>query len=299
MNTRMIINTVAAITLVSLFVSCAPSTSNKDGQIATGDESQSNIIGGVNSSSDYQKQNGIVGLLLITQDRDGNQMSATCSGSLIAKNVVLTAAHCLTISADSEMMAALVFFDKNLDAIVDEVSNDDYSHVRAIDKVVRHEAYLQSRTTNNDIGLVRFDGQAPEGFQLAQMAPPEMIRSLRKGTSVTLAGFGVSKYVMNPATGRANGSGDGVLRQISGIKILSQTTTGEEITLDQSQGRGACHGDSGGPAYMLDSVSRKTLLVGVTSRGTDPQGLCNRQAIYTGVMGYTEWIANSLKKIAE
>ena len=80
--------------------------------------------------------------------------------------------------------------------------------------------------------------------------------------------------------------------------MLSLTATGEEITLDQSQGRGACHGDSGGPAYVKDAVSGKNILVGVTSRGTNPQGLCDRQAIYTGVMGYAQWIANGVKELS-
>jgi secreted trypsin-like serine protease len=298
MSARIIINTAVAIAFVSFFASCAPSSSDHSAQNFGAQTSGSNIIGGVDSSADYQKTNGIVGLLMIYQNSSGDQMSSVCTGSLIAQNVLVTAAHCLVKPSGVQLVAALVFFDKNLETIMNEVSQKDLTHVRNVNKAFRHEAYLQGRGTYNDIGLVRFEGTAPDGFQLAQLADAQTARTLRKGAAVTLAGFGVSKYQMDRKTGKPVGSGDGVLRSISGIKVLSLTSTGQEITLDQSLGRGACHGDSGGPAYIVDQVTRKTLLVGVTSRGTNPQGLCDRQAIYTSVMGYGQWITDGLQKMA-
>ncbi len=297
MNTRMIISTAAAIGLLGLFTSCAPGSSYQN--FSNDPYLNSNIIGGVDSTAAYQKENGIVGVMMVTEDQLGRQMSGVCTGSLIAPNVVLTAAHCMVLSKGSKLVAFLVMFDRSLDTIMEEISNKDLTHVRIINKVVRHEAFMNGRDTNNDIGLLGFQGQIPADFKLAHMASSQLARTLRAGTDVTLAGFGVSDYKKDNSTGQFVGSGDGLLRQINGIKVLSLTTTGQEITLDQSQGRGACHGDSGGPAYIVDQVTKQNILVGVTSRGTSAEGSCGGQAIYTGVMGYSQWIADSLKKAAQ
>lgn len=295
MKTRTILNIAFALTMISLFVSCAPSSSTQEPSYLLGEQDQ-NIIGGVNSTAEYQKKNGVVGLMVVAEDAQGNEVSFVCTGSLIQTNVVITAAHCLTLQQGMKLSAAFVFFGVNLDTVLSELEKNDLSHVRSFTKIVRHEKYLQGTGTNNDIGLVRFDGTAPDGFQLAKLAPASMARTLRKGSLVTLSGFGVSSYKNDHATGQPVGAGDGLLRQVGGIKVLNFTATGEEITLDQSQGRGACHGDSGGPAYLVDTVSKKTFVVGITSRG---EGLCNRTAIYTGVMGYSKWIADNLVKIKQ
>ena len=300
MNTRMIIKTVVAIALLGLLSSCAPTSSNESAQTFAADpQAQTNIIGGADSTAEYQKANGIVGIMMVTEDQFGRQLSAVCTGSLIAPKVVLTAAHCMVLSKGTKLVAFLILLDKNLDNIMEEISKNDLTHVRSVNKVVRHEAYLSGRGTNNDIGLLGFDGALPPDYKLAVRAPAQLARELRKGAVVTLAGFGVSKYEKNSATGEFEGEGDGLLRQVNGIKVLSLSATGQEITLDQSQGRGACHGDSGGPAYLVDPVSKKNMLVGVTSRGIDPNGSCDVGAIYTGVMGYSKWIDDSLKKIAQ
>lgn len=297
-KTEITLSLIGALFLGSLY-SCAPGNSQDTGinQIAENDQ-QSQIIGGTNADSTYQKKNGIVGLLMVMQDlRSGMQMNSICTGSLIAKNTVLTAAHCLFVRPGTKLIAALVFFDTNLQKVMSEISKNELKNVRSIDKVIRHESYLAGRGTNNDIGVIHFNGTHPDGFQIAQRAPAQWARTVRKGSTVTLAGFGVSNYKMDPVTGQPSGSGSGLLRQISGIRILNLTPTGEEITLDQTQGRGACHGDSGGPAYQFDSLTKKSYLIGVTSRGTQPDGLCDREAIYTGVAGYSAWIDTQLKKL--
>lgn len=289
------------MTVMMLLAGCSPSSSSDSTQTfetANQDSNSNNIVGGVQSTAEYQKANGIAGLLIITENALGQQSSSVCTASLIAPNVALTAAHCILLSPGSELVAALIVLDTDFSKVLQEINNDDLSHVRVINGVKRHEAYMQGRGTNNDIGLVSFEGELPATFQLAQMATTQLTRTIRKGDTVTLSGFGVSQYQWNRSTGKPTGSGSGLLRQIDGIKILSLTATGEEITLDQSQGRGACHGDSGGPAYLKDKATGKNILFGVTSRGTNPQGLCDRQAIYTGLMGYVDWIQAGIKELS-
>ena len=82
---------------------------------------------------------------------------------------------------------------------------------------------------------------------------------------------------------------------VNKIKIQSVLPSFEEITLDQTHGKGACHGDSGGPAYFFDKKLKKNILVGLTSRGT---GDCNKIAVYTSVLGYRKWISENAKQLA-
>lgn len=299
MKTQMIISLATTMTLMLILASCSPSSSNNSAQsFQATDPSSNHIIGGAESTAEFQKANGVVGLLIVFETKDGNQGAATCSGSAITPTIVVTAAHCLVLPEDAKsFVAALVILETDFSKALEEFNNKDLSHVRVVTNAKRHENYLRGRGTDNDIGLVSFQDALPADFQLAQLASPQLERTIRKGDLVTLAGFGVSKYKMNPVTHEPEGSGDGLLRQIEGIRVVSLTATGEEITLDQSQGSGACHGDSGGPAYLKDAVTGKNILIGVTSRGTNPQGLCNQQVIYTGVMGYADWIQKGLQEL--
>lgn len=302
MKTGMI-KLIVSVTLLMILAACAPDSSNNSTQaFQSADTESNNIIGGVVSAAQFQKDNGVLGLLMIFEDASGNQGAATCTASALTRKIAVTAAHCLVLPSGAKLVVALAVLDTDFSKVIEELNNNDLTHVRVVTQAKRHENYLKGRGTNNDIGLIAFDQELPADFKVSQLADAQLARTLRKGAAVTLAGYGVDKYELqkDPSTGNlaAVGSGDGLLRQIDGIKVVSLTATGEEITLDQSQGRGSCHGDSGGPAYLKDSVSGKNILVGVTSRGTDSRGLCNRQVIYTGVMGYAQWIQNGIKQLS-
>lgn len=295
MKTGTVLRLAISLSLLALLASCAP-TSNQDSQgYQDTNTISSNIIGGANADLAYAQQNGIVGIY-------DAQQGALCTGSLIAANLVITAGHCVN-TAHPEAM--LVFFSPNLDdAIRDDASGVHYvkSLVRQATKVVRHERYGRPSAkggAQNDVALIRLGTAAPAEFKLATLASSQLTRTLRAGSTVTLSGYGVSAFKADPRTGRPIvEDGAGLLRKVDGIKILAVMTSGEEITLDQSQGRGACHGDSGGPAYYTDAISKQTFVIGVTSRG-DNAATCASKAIYTGVMGYEQWIAANSKTILQ
>ncbi len=292
MNTRFFLNTLFALSFVALFVSCAPS--KQAGEITT-TAKQASIIGGSNSTAEYQKQHGVVGLYLILKDARGNEGGAICTGTLIRSNVVLTAAHCLVASGGMKLVGGIAYFTTDLETAMGEMDKDNMSNIRMFKKIHYHESYKkdgQDEGVTHDIGLVRLSEDAPADFTVASLPPASLSTALVKGATFTLSGFGINKYE-NDKDGQLVGEGDGVLRQVAGVKIIEVESSGLEILLDQTSG-GACHGDSGGPAYFTDVTTQKTYVVGVTSRGEEP---CKTMSIYSSTLGFSDWINTATEKI--
>jgi secreted trypsin-like serine protease len=70
-----------------------------------------------------------------------------------------------------------------------------------------------------------------------------------------------------------------------------------EMILDQSRGHGACHGDSGGPAFVRQG--KKMVLAGVTNRSYPSQAPddCAHRVVYTKVSAYRSWIQKGEAKL--
>jgi secreted trypsin-like serine protease len=196
---------------------------------------------------------------------------------LIAKNMALTAAHCVDQGTDG----MVVIFGTDIQA-------DARDAVQVIGAEIQ-PAWSQAHPDDQDMGdiaVVRFASDAPESFKPAHLASKKM--SLKAGDTVTLAGYGIT---------RANSQkGVGVLRKVD-VKVLNPSLGETEMVLDQSDGSGACHGDSGGPAFLVKDG--KTYLVGVTNRSYPDTAVddCKHQVVYTKVMPYRSWIADSEKEL--
>lgn len=296
MKTGMMKQTAAllALTAAALFTSCAPQANRAPTSYLDANQVEnSNILGGLLADTNFQKAHGIVQLKIIS-----TMGEATCTGSLIARDLVLTAAHCL---ADENLRGIAVLFgldDRKLTAeqVIyatngainpDFLPTDDKSQVW------------------NDIALVKLEKAAPEDFQIVKLPDAETIKQLSKGSKLTLAGYGITNAVIRKVVQGKNGKptvvelpgrGSGTLRKVSNIVVTSITADQKEMSFNQTNLRGACHGDSGGPA-LLKLQDGSYIQVGVTSRGTNELGNCNEGAIYTGVYGQLEWIALATEQL--
>src|SRR5262249_46868113 len=133
-----------------------------------------------------------------------------------------------------------------------------------------------------DIAVVNFQGGLPSGYQSVPMAKSD--RALKKGKKTVLAGYGID----NPYAR----TGSGKLRKTR-VSVADPRPGKHEMILDQSHGKGACHGDSGGPAFV--GSGRRAVLAGVTNRSY-PNGApddCHHQVVYTKVSSYRPWIEKS------
>ncbi len=292
-----------SLTLLStlLLTACSKKSdpAPKDDLIASG------IMGGTLVDAKTQSESGTVALLILHQNADGDIRTPICSGTLVAENVVLTAGHCLIATGGFQLKGIFVLFGTEVDTVVKELQASNLANVRRVEDVSLHEGFTISPETkmlSNDLALMLLDSKAPAGFKVTKIATPEIFKALKAGSQLSLTGFGTESYSLDPKTKQPVSSGSGVLRNIDDRAVLKISEDRTKIMLNQTDNKGACHGDSGGPAFI--TVGGQKYQVGVTSQGYWLEGsdqktnpLCNQLSIYTYLADRTEWIAKGIQEL--
>lgn len=289
--------TIAAALSVTLLSACNNQGVQSDGQIA------SNIIGGRASTARFQKENGVVGLVSMTMQ---GGISA-CTASLIAKRVLLTAAHC--VPANNLVTYAVFTTDINtfMETLATDISKLDEMGVM-VDRAEINTDYNSTardplEAAAGDVAVVFLKADAPAEFKVAKLPTADLEL---QGKAVTLAGFGVQSAIrnsarVNPQTGelgigRLPESKSGELRQVDDLNVLfANPDKTAFLVTGGTEVKGACSGDSGGPAY-LKQANGSMVLVGVASNiMADPFENCNRGlSFYAGVPKKLDWIKTQL-----
>lgn len=201
-----------------------------------------------------------------------------CTGSIIDTDLVVTAGHCV---GDGTGRVEIVFTP-------DTIKNPHALTVRATGTAVppEYKGANSSGKDQYDIALIHFAGGLPKGYGKATLMSPR--EKLTNGETVTLAGYGIANAITEV--------GAGVLRKTQ-VTIAKANFGKTEVLLDQTHGSGACHGDSGGPAFV-QSANRLELW-GVTNRGYPDHAPddCAHQAVYTNILAHTAWLADAAQRL--
>jgi secreted trypsin-like serine protease len=250
-------------------VGCGPNIHNNP-QLLTSDSSS--IVGG-----QVVDQEGFAKHVVAIHNAD---LGYWCTGTLISKNTILTAAHCIDEATESSYTIHFSKSPRTFETITRNVSsmkaNSGYNAVAYDDR--------------KDIGVIRFEGEAPEGF--VPMALPTSRDLSRMSNRFYAAGYGT-------ITARSDiPRGSGVLRYttqtVKGNRISTAQT---QFIVDQTNGHGICYGDSGGPAFA--EIDDHEVVFGVASAvySTNTEAkkrkdfdVCRYNAIYTSVFYYLDWI---------
>ncbi len=258
-----------------------------------GSSSSSNgIIGGNDVAANDDISKTTVQIYTIQTQRDNlghTSISgvAGCTGSILAKDIILTAAHCTTENPNYIILYFSAVPPKDMRAFLNSIPSNPLVRRVTGGKVGDNWPKLTAGKTTDwgDIALLKFRGGLPASYKTAQLLPENI--ALHAQQSITLAGFGITDGLKEtPPTS---------LLKVD-VDILDPNFSKSEMMLDTRNGKGPCHGDSGGPAYV--SVNNQRYVAGTTSRAddkTDPKGLCIGDTVYTKVQPYAAWIENSMK----
>jgi len=215
---------------------------------------------------------------------------ASCTGSLVSDDVILTAGHC-AVADPSDMF---IYFSKDIPSDMKSFVQGRQNNplVRQVVGGLTNPAWakLTAKKTKNwgDMSLLKFEGSAPSGYSTATLISADA--KLANNESILLAGYGL----VQPLLDENNQAEATELREVT-VSIKDANFSQTEIMLATDQGKGSCHGDSGGPGFV--TVNGQQVVAAITSRAdtkTDPQGQCVGDTIYTDVAPYLGWISQTV-----
>lgn len=226
------------------------------------------IIGGTESTPDTYPW------MVSLQSKDGEHF---CGASLIDKQWVLTAAHCVNEDSANDIQVVVGEYDLN--------TNDTAQQARDVSEIHYHKEYGD----DHDIAILKL--ASPVTNSPVSVATPELMAELAAGTHLRVMGWGnrstdgedfpnilheVTVPLADHATCKTNYQPEGI--EITDNMVCAGFADG---------GKDSCQGDSGGP--LLVQKDNQWFQAGIVSFGVGC-AQANFFGVYTKASNYLSWI---------
>lgn len=273
---------------------------------ATSPRAAEAIVNGAVVSDAEAAASGAVGLYI---DLTGCKVCrkgvpATCTGTLVAPNLVLSARHCADVPASlNGSLTKLVFAAEML---------EPGAPYREIEKIVSTADY-GIETAGNDLLLIKMKGQAPAPWRPVELplgllpVQSELKEAERRQSPFVPDGIGlpdVQSYGYGQLSAEGERSADmysaGSLRLID-LQVRTEVRPWAPgfLTTPAARGSGTCAGDSGGAALLLlrDPQGRgaRQVLLGVQAAASKP--CVDNQAIFVYPQTFADFIVRASRDL--
>jgi secreted trypsin-like serine protease len=202
----------------------------------------------------------------------------SCTGVAIARDLVLTAAHCVPPGADYKLV---------------QFNAQRQPQLRDLERIARHPQFSQktfdAHRATADVALIKVAN--------ATAAPPAPVHGARlkiaPGDRLTVLGYGVTRV----GDGKSGGTLRSATLTVTGQPGNLQIRLMDEATRNQRPGLGACTGDSGAPVFA--EIGGRMMVVGVVSWSTaaGQEAGCGGLTGVTPLSLYFPWIVETARKL--
>lgn len=203
-----------------------------------------------------------------------------CTATAIARDLLLTAAHCVQPGADYKLVASA----PGQQPVLKDVARIERDPEFDLKRLFGHLATA-------DVALIKLAEPLPPSVPPVRIGGDD--ETVAVGDALMVAGYGV--------TVRGDGRTGGTLRAatlvVTGQPGTLQIRLFDPRTKDESAGLGACAGDSGAPAFR--GTNGNLTIVGVVSWSTGPKlsAGCGGLTGITPLVRYRTWIVDTARAL--
>lgn len=233
---------------------------------------------------------------LYRNERTGRLDPNACTGTLIAEDLMVTAAHCIKHDPTGQRIAFTIDIGRPgaTTRIVDGVEVPPGFHYGYAGANSGGDATMPKN--NSDIALLHFSGGLPPGYHKANILPRSY--QIKDGENLIAAGYAANVFrriydtdangvIVNDMQNYWQEDGFGILRKAT-VPILDSHYAGTELQVKEGPRFFFNSGDSGGPVYI--SQGGELYLVGVNNWGTDEPTTQPQYEVFADVRAFSSWI---------
>jgi secreted trypsin-like serine protease len=281
-NSLMALATLTAATFTASFSPTLAAGGSEDGS--------AQIVGGTQAPAGKWPFQ----VALVTSSVSDNYQAQFCGATLVKKNYILTAAHCITNDAGGVVAAS------SLKVLVGTQDLGSGGKRYTVSKIYRHPSY-NSSTYDYDVAVLKLS------TSVTSITPVTLIKPSQEST---LAAVGDQSYVIGWGNTVSSGTASypTKLRQVK-IPILSRTKCNQESSYNGALtsrmicagtfagGKDSCQGDSGGPLIVANASGTFKVQAGVVSWGNGC-ALSGYPGIYTRLAqsGMNAWVVSKISQ---